>query len=183
VGSVSVGVPTRTPTAVTITCLELAGPGEIRPPRRPPRRRFDLELVGEPFVGRWFYEQIGRDFAWTDRLGWSDERWRSWAERVETWIATVEGEPAGYFELEPRGAWIQIAYFGLLADYRGLGIGGHVLTRALRRGFELGARVRVHTNTLDGAHALDNYRARGMTIVGTRTEQRLVSASPDTLPR
>ncbi|MQA74808.1 MAG: GNAT family N-acetyltransferase [Solirubrobacterales bacterium] len=168
-------MPAAGPTPVTISCLELADPAALRPPTRPPRRDFEVELAGEPAVNRWFYERVGRDFSWTDRLAWSEERWRTWARRVETWIATVEGERAGYFELEPRGGSVQIAYFGLLSTYQGLGIGGHLLTRALRRALELGRPVRVHTNTLDGPHALDNYRARGMRIVGRRTEARLIA--------
>lgn len=174
----------RSLTPVTITCLELADERRLRPPEYPPRLEFALELAEDPSLNRWFYERIGSDFAWTDRLEWSEERWRTWARRVETWIATVDREHAGYFELERRGGAVQIAYFGLLAAYRGLGIGGHVLTGALRRGLQLGCPVRVHTNTLDGAHALDNYRARGMRIVGRRTERRLLPATPaGVLPR
>jgi ribosomal protein S18 acetylase RimI-like enzyme len=80
----------------------------------------------------------------------------------------VDGERAGYFELEPhvdRG-FCQVAYFGLLADYHGLGIGGHALTAAIRRAFELAPRVTVSTATTDGPHALTNYEARGMRVTG-----------------
>lgn len=69
---------------------------------------------------------------------------------------------AGYCELHPVGADVEIAYFGLLPAFHGRGLGGALLEHALRRGFELGARVWVHTCSLDGAHALANYRARGL---------------------
>ncbi len=56
--------------------------------------------------------------------------------------------------------------FGLLDEYHGRGIGGHLLTFALQRAWELArggpSRVRVSTCTLDGPHALRNYEARGM---------------------
>ena len=156
---------------VVKTHLEILDPGEVRPPERPAARAIELERVDDPQVNRWFYERIGPDYGWTDRAAWSDEQWARWAARVETWIVTVDGERAGYFELEPyeRGRLVQLAYFGLLPEYHGLGIGGHVLTAAIRRGFELGPKVAVSTNTLDGPHALANYRARGMRVV--RREQ------------
>ena len=49
---------------------------------------------------------------------------------------------------------VEIAYFGLLPAFHGRGWGGALLEHALRRGFELGSRVWVHTCTLDGPHAL-----------------------------
>ena len=161
---------------VVKTHLEIVEPGKVRAPERPPARDFELERVQDPALNRWFYEQVGASYAWTDRLGWSDRQWQQWAARVETWTVTVDGERAGYFELEPyeRGHLVQLAYFGLLPRYHGLGIGGHVLTAAIRRGFELGPKVCVSTNTLDGPHALPNYVARGMRVV--RTEQ--VSLAP-----
>jgi GNAT superfamily N-acetyltransferase len=153
--------------SVVKTHLEMVDPGQLRPPDGPPVRAFELERVSDPELNRWFYERVGADYAWTDRLGWSDDQWARWEERVETWMVAVDGERAGYFELEPyeRGRLVQLAYFGLLPAYHGLGIGGHVLTAAIRRGFELGPKVAVSTNTLDGPHALPNYMARGMRVV------------------
>ena len=57
---------------------------------------------------------------------------------------------------------VEIAYFGLLPAFHGRGWGGALLEHALRRGFELGGRVWVHTCSLDGPHALANYEARGL---------------------
>ena len=64
---------------------------------------------------------------------------------------------------------MEIAYFGLLPAFHGRGSGGALLEHALRRGFELGDRVWVHTCTLDGPHALANYQARGPGPVPRRT--------------
>ncbi len=153
--------------SVVKTHLQIDEPGDLRPPDRAAARAFDLEPAHDPRLNRWFYEQVGADYAWTDRLSWSDEQWARWERRVETWVVTVDAERAGYFELEPyeRGRLVQLAYFGLLPRYHGLGIGGHALTAAIRRGFELGPKVAVSTNTLDGPHALANYLARGMRVV------------------
>ncbi len=152
---------------VVKTYLEIADVGDLRAPARPARRAFELERVSDPALNRWFYENVGADWVWIDRLAWSDKQWRRWEARVETWSVNVDGERAGYYELEPHAdrGFCQIAYFGLLGPYHGFGIGGHALTAAIRRGFELAPAVRVSTATTDGPHALANYQARGMRAV------------------
>lgn len=157
----------------TKTFLEIDDPEQLRPPERPPRRPFELQRVSDPALNRWFYEAVGADWEWIDRLGWSDAQWQRWEARVETWTVVVEGERAGYFEIEPHpaGGLIQIAFFGLLRPFHGLGIGGHALTAAIRRGFELGPKVAVTTNTRDGPNALANYEARGMRVIRRETAE------------
>ena len=85
-------------------------------------------------------------------------------------MATVGGERAGYFSLRLSQDPVEIDVFGLLPEFQGLGLGGHLLTDALRRGFELGDRVWLHTCTLDSPWALPNYEARGMRVY--RRERR-----------
>ncbi|HEY9428548.1 MAG TPA: hypothetical protein VIR34_15435 [Gemmatimonadaceae bacterium] len=29
-----------------------------------------------PSLARYVYTEVGRDYLWTDRAGWTDERWR-----------------------------------------------------------------------------------------------------------
>ena len=147
-----------------VTYLEITDPAAIRPPPRPPRVEHSIYLVDDPALNRRLYEEIGADWSWTDRLVWDDERWHAWAEEVETWVVEVGGEPAGYAELRPAGGSVLLAIFGLLQPFHGLGLGGTLLTQSLRRGFELGDRVWVSTNTSDGPRALANYQARGMTV-------------------
>ena len=149
------------------TYLELRDPSGLRP-AAPPRVDGTLGIarVDPPdgATSRWFYEKVGRPHQWTDHLGRTDAEWQAWAQRVETWVLTVDGRRAGYYELrrEDDGDGVEIAYFGLLAEAQGQGLGGHLLTHALRRAFELGPRAWLHTCTLDGRHALANYRARGL---------------------
>jgi len=153
---------------VVRTYLELADPAGIRPPAGPPRTRAEIAItrVDPPdgATSRWFYEHVGRDYAWTDNEGRTDGEWQAWADGVETWVLALGGERAGYYELRPEadGAAVEIAYFGLLAHAHGQGLGGHLLTHALRRAFALAPRAWVHTCTLDGPYALPNYRARGL---------------------
>ena len=143
---------------VVTTYLELTDPAAIRPARG----SAPIEPVNPPDgrVNRSFYETIGAQWGWTDHADETDAWWQAHAEEVETWII----RDAGYFELHAVGGDVEIAYFGLLPDHHGKGWGGALLEHALRRGFELGARVWVHTCTLDGPHALANYRARGLEI-------------------
>lgn len=150
---------------VTTWTLALDDPAGIRPPTRPAPAGFAVEVRRDPAVNADLYGRIGADYAWTDRLAWSSGRWAAWAERVETWVATVDGEVVGLFELDPAPGAAEIAIFGLLPEATGRGLGGHLLTAALRRGFALAPRVWVHTCSLDGPHALANYRARGLLVV------------------
>jgi GNAT superfamily N-acetyltransferase len=150
---------------VVRTYLEMTEASALRP-AAPARVAGDLAItrVDPPdgAVNRWFYAEVGRPHQWTDHLGRTDADWQAWAEQVETWVATVDGDRAGYYELHTAPEATEIAYFGLLAAHQGHGLGGHLLTHALRRAFELSPRAWVHTCTLDGPHALVNYRARGL---------------------
>ena len=63
--------------------------------------------------------------------------------------------------------------FGLLRPFFGQGLGGHLLSVAVRRAFERGAnRVWLRTTTLDHPHALPNYQARGFRIVREEIRRR-----------
>ena len=148
---------------VTTTYLELVADDGIRPPSRPPPPGFATRIVHDPTVNADMYRRVGADYAWTDRLVWSDRRWARWADRVETHVVELDGRTAGYFEIEldsPESAKISI--FGLLQEFHGRGLGGHALTAALARALELRPRVWLTTCTLDGPYALANYEARGM---------------------
>jgi GNAT superfamily N-acetyltransferase len=150
---------------VVRTYLELTDPAGIRPAAKPPiDGEVEVARVDPPdgAVSRWFYEQVGAPHQWTDNLGRTDAEWQRWADGVETWVATVDGDNAGYYELRNDGDAVEIAYFGLLPHAQGHGLGGYLLTHALNRAFVLAPRAWVHTCTLDGPQALPNYRARGL---------------------
>lgn len=156
---------------ITTWYLEQTAAADLLPGRPAPVAVTRAELVS-PELNRFLYTAVGGEWHWGDRLGWTWQRWHDWLSRpgVETWVACLRGTPAGYVELD--GATlpgeVEIAYFGLLPAFVGQGIGGHLLTTALRRAWSTGPRrVWVHTCSLDGPAALANYRARGMRVYRT----------------
>ncbi|WP_353094996.1 GNAT family N-acetyltransferase, partial [Methylibium sp.] len=88
---------------------------------------------------------------------------------------------AGYVELERQaGDQVEIAYFGLMREFMGQGLGGHLLTLGIDRAWAMGAtRVWVHTCTLDGPAALANYEARGLLRYHEETRTQARPAQPD----
>jgi GNAT superfamily N-acetyltransferase len=161
---------------VTRTYLELTDPTHLRP-ATPPRTERSIEITKkDPPDGptsRWFYEHVGVHHHWTDNLGRTPAEWQEWAEQVETWVATIDQQNAGYYELRQDGTGVEVAYFGLLPHAQGIGLGGHLLTHALTRAFALAPRAWLHTCTLDSPRALPNYQARGLRpfrteVVGNR---------------
>jgi GNAT superfamily N-acetyltransferase len=155
--------------AITIHYLEMLSPGDLRAVACPQDDWSVIEArVPQWQVNRFLYDFVGQQWLWTDKSGWSDDDWRRHVERddLRTWIAWRFGSPAGYFELERRpDGDIEIAYFGLAPAFIGQGLGGCLLTNAIRQAWEWDARrVWVHTCSLDHPNALANYRARGMTL-------------------
>lgn len=165
---------------VTTTFLEMTDRAELRRAREPevPLLVTRVEKPS-PDLSRFLYRKVGERWHWHARLSWDRERWLRHLDRsgVETWIGSVEGALAGYFELERQGGDVEIAYFGLFPDFIGQGLGGSMLTAAIERAWRMEAtRVWVHTCDLDHPRALANYLARGMRVY--RTEQAM-EALPD----
>ncbi len=156
--------------AVTQWSLEILDPAAIGVPARPPRRHLGVMRSTTPGASRRLYRAVGADWQWTDRAAWGPERWEAWEQRVETWVAVADGREAGYVELDVAHASagsVEIAYFGLLGPFHGLGLGGHLLVHGMRRALRLAPRAWVTTCSLDGPHALANYRARGFELFRT----------------
>ena len=153
--------------AVTTWYLEQCNPAQLRHARVPSPAPLIMQAQTPlPMLNRFLYTAVGGHWYWRDRLSWSYARWHAWLARpaVQTWVLYDAGTPAGYIELERQaGDDVEIAYFGIMREFLGRGLGGHLLSVGIDRAWAMGARrVWVHTCSLDGPAALANYEARGM---------------------
>lgn len=152
------------------TYLEMNSRADVKRSNRPAAGQLQLMETNDRSgaVNRFFYGAVGGMWTWHDKAGWGDSEWQVYAadESLRTWVATVEGREAGYFELRRDGeGGVEIAYFGLLPEFIGRGLGGELLTRCLETAWGMDpVRVWVHTCSLDHPSALLNYQARGMKI-------------------
>lgn len=160
-------------TTVTRTYLRLEHPAALVPRRTgDPMVRVERERPMSASRYRHLYAAVGHAWHWHDRDAWSDAQLESHLGRpdVHVLVMRVGGETAGFVELQRHDDDVEIAYFGLLPAFIGLGLGGHLLTVAVEEAARLGAAsVWLHTCTLDHPAALANYQARG--FVPFRVEQ------------
>jgi GNAT superfamily N-acetyltransferase len=158
--------PDGTEIEVVRTYLQMTERGDFNgAPADDPQIRVEQIKECPASFYRYLYAEVGRLYHWVDRLPWTDEQIRAHLAREEVtlWLMHRNGAPAGYFELERHeDGSAEIAYFGLLQESIGKGLGKHLLTEAVERGWETGAnRVWLHTCTLDDPAALPNYLRRG----------------------
>jgi GNAT superfamily N-acetyltransferase len=169
---------------VTTWYLEMHSPAELCPAFSDcPNLVVTQAEIPSPEFSRFLYSSIGGKWYWLDRLSWTYDRWLTYLNRpeVQTWVAYVSGTPVGYIELEaqPEGN-IEIAYFGLMRQFIGQRIGGHLLSLGVQQAWAMAAcRVWVHTCNLDGFHALANYQARGFKLYKQETSFKEVSQPID----
>lgn len=169
----------------TVYYLEMSQPGDLRPARTP-ALPFEVKQAEAPCpeLNHFFYRAIGGEWYWVDRLPWTRQQWLAYvrAPHFETWIAYLSGTPAGIIELDGApGSRIDIALLGLLPQFTGHGLGGTLVTLAVRRAWAKGASaVWLHTSSFDHPHALANYQARGFRITREETHWKEL---PDQPPR
>jgi GNAT superfamily N-acetyltransferase len=153
---------------VTRTYLEMRNPAELQAAGcDDPRIRVEQMVDCPASFFRHLYVEVGRNYHWTDRLSWTDEDIVAHLSQVEIsmWLMTEDGATAGYFELRRcEDGSVEVAYFGLLPEFIGRGLGKFLLTRAVEQAWADGAnRVWLHTCTLDDPAAMPNYLKRGFT--------------------
>lgn len=165
---------------VTITYLEMHALA-AEPPRPLPD---DAAVVraDPPTVGfyRFLYDAVGAPWAWTDRKALGDAALAAIVRdpAVEVHVLYRRGTPLGYAELDARAAPdVQLAYFGLVPEAIGQGLGRPFLDWAVRAAWRRagdGGRVWVHTCTLDHPRALPLYEQAGF----KRYRQEVVRTGP-----
>lgn len=159
-----------------VTFLEMTSPDQLIASRAP-TAAITLTSVGaaELALIRSTHDRIATPHHWSS-LAWSEQHWLNLLaySGVRTWIARLGEEVIGLVQLRPHPPRdVQITKFGLVPEFLGRGLGGHLLTLATRLAWDLGNvdRVWVQTTSLDHPHALSNYRHRGFRPF--RVEHRL----------
>jgi GNAT superfamily N-acetyltransferase len=135
-----------------------------------------LELTERDWkFNRKMYFEVGEKWRWIDKRPWTDQQWKDYANdpNLRT-FAGYHGEAlVGYYELNrDANSGVEIAYFGLLPNFIGGGLGGALLTSAIDNAWAwmpTPSRVWVHTCNRDHPNALANYQAHGFRIYQTVT--------------
>lgn len=157
------------PNTLVTTYLHMISPDQFNPSFISNSNMQILPMgVADIHFYRYLYRSVGEDLRWRDRLVMPDSELEAVLRSPNTrvYVLYIAGAPAGYVELAKHNdGSVEIAYFGLRAQYHGRGLGKHLLSFGIQRAWDLGARrVWVHTCNLDGTHAMDNYRKRGFQV-------------------
>ena len=154
------------------TYLEMRSADQLRTKRADARFEVREKTERDWRFNRDLYFRVGEQWDWIDKRLWTDNAWKEYAmaPKLRTFAGYYDGVLAGYYELrgDAEGG-VEIAYFGLLPEFIGRGLGGALLTRAIeeawsRRKGMAPTRVWVHTCNRDHPQALANYQARGMVV-------------------
>jgi GNAT superfamily N-acetyltransferase len=155
---------------VTRTYLEMRSAADLKAEGTAgPEVRLELVRDCPWHFYRYLYVEVGREYHWKDRLAWTEAQWRDWLSGPSViWLLSVAGAPAGFSDLRGhQDGSREIAYFGLMPEYVGRGLGKFLLTRSVQEAWALQPnRVWLHTCTLDHPGALPNYLKRGFRKAG-----------------
>ena len=153
---------------VTVTYLEMPGRPEFDRPSLPLGPATALLTAEKPPI--WFfldlYRAVGRNHHWVDLLEWSEEDLVKWIhdDRVKLHVLYRTGWPAGFFLLDWRFHPVcDLAYFGLVPEVIGQGLGTYLLRTAIHTAWDLPGvtKMTVNTCTLDHPRALALYQRSG----------------------
>ena len=150
---------------------------------------YSLDRLGAADLGRYreIYHRVGAEWLWFSRLRMSDEALWSILASPQVHALLLKGPegPAGLLELDFRYAEApELAFFGLVSEAVGEGLGRALMSEALRRARDAGATVlNVHTCTLDHPKALSFYCSAGFRPVKRAIEVFDDPRLDGTLPR
>ncbi len=179
-------MPAGTEVEVTRTYLEMSGrPGYDRPsvPLGPP-----TVLIRAETPPAWYFLQlytaVGGAYEWVDWLSWpvADVEAIVQDPKVELYTLMRAGWTAGFFMLDRRTPGkVEIAYFGLVPEAVGQGLGGYLLKTAIHLAWdgEGVETVWLHTCTLDHPSALAVYQKCGFSPVGQERYNHVLTRDRD----
>ena len=160
----------QSPLECVITYMEMRSPPTHAAPP-PPAMRLAVMRAERCTVAfyRFLYNTVGEPYLWYERRAMADEQLDAIIgdENVEIYVLYVGGVPAGYAELDRRKSPdIELAYFGLVADFLGQGRGRYLLGGAAEAAWRhQPRRLLVNTNNFDHPRALPNYQKIGFVPV------------------
>lgn len=151
--------------AAIVTSLEMRTPPRPRPLPASPFRLMRWHAPA-PDRYRTLFARIGAPWLWFSRLTLDEAALAAIIGNPLVEIHAVvdrHGIELGLLELDFRGAGAcEIAFFGLVPELTGKGVGRWLMAHALALGWRSGvARLWVHTCTLDHPSALGFYQAQG----------------------
>jgi GNAT superfamily N-acetyltransferase len=158
------------PEPLITTYLEMRSADELRPKRVDSQFHVHEKMNRDWQFNRDLYFRVGEQWDWIDKRSWTPDKWKEYATAPElrTFAGYYADALAGYYELRRDSeAGIEIAYFGLVPEWIGRGLGGALLTSAIEVAWGMEpnpSRVWVHTCNRDHPQALANYQARGMVV-------------------
>ena len=124
---------------------------------------------------RYLYNTVGEPWLWYERRELNDASLTEVIENplVEIYVLYAGGAPAGYAELDRRvEGEIEVAYFGLLPEYTGRGLGTWLLDCTIDTAWRHEPnRLWIHTCTLDHPAALRLYQRAGFEPYKQKTGQ------------
>ncbi|MBF9050939.1 GNAT family N-acetyltransferase [Roseobacter sp. HKCCD9010] len=167
-----------------ITYLEmLDGPNDPAP-LLPEGVRLDHAVRPPAWFFLALYDAVGRAYEWQDKHREDPEVVRAFVQdpAVELWVASAQGWPQGFFQLDFRQAGTcDLAYFGMVPEAVGQGLGGKLLRTALAKGWagEGVRRMTVNTCTLDHPRALDLYQRVGFRPIRTEDKTCILTRDRD----
>ena len=122
---------------------------------------------------RYLYNAVGDSWMWYVRKNISNEDLEKIINnpKVRIYVLYVDGTPAGYCELDFRVQnEVEIAYFGLIPEFIGRGLGLYFLEWAVRTAWaENPKRVWVHTCNYDHSKAVVTYQKAGFSAYSQET--------------
>lgn len=156
------------PAEYTITWLEMTERPRTPVPPAPGGIRLALIAAQAP-PSHWFlylYRTVGEAYYWDDWVRASEDERRQFLDDPEVSLHTllIEGAPGGFFMLDTREpGTCDLAYFGLMPEAVGRGLGYWFLMSAVDAGWQRPGveRMTVNTCTLDHPRALGNYQRAG----------------------
>lgn len=130
------------------------------------------------------YDAVGRDYAWEDWHSAEAETLEAWLADpgVMLWSLVAQGWPQGFFVLDARAEGVtELAYFGLVRQIIGRGIGSYLLRTAILTAWERPGlrKLTVNTCSLDHPRALASYQKHGFSVVAQESRSRVLSRDRD----